>query len=342
MRLSTYQAMAMVGALLGVVAVDLPKAQACLTDPGEPDFGWGEPADGASGVPTDVIPYYPIPFAALMSDSGVPGTFMLKTMAGVEVTVTPRRVHYWNYELVPDEALAPDTEYELTGSWLVGTEMIAKTIHFTTGAGPLEGAPEMPAAMLEHYRIMVDAFTSCDPWPTGTCLSFGDPALMVEYTHVDELGQHDEPYLGRGSAMIDIAGIDQGTPYVCVELRTRAMNGALSEPQTLCREDGALFELTSTDVACTPDGLTSSTKKIPGIPDAGGLGTGDPDGGDVALDDDAESEETATPEQEMMRAGASSEPSNDCTVTRPRAATLNTRGAWAALLALGLLYRRRR
>jgi hypothetical protein len=139
---SIYRTVPVAGALLLAVwaGAGLPKAHACSSPAPAPDFGWGEPADNTQNVPTNVILYYPIPIAAL-SDDGVPGTFTLKTMAAVELAVTARRVHYWNYELVPAEELSPNTAYELTGSWLVGTEMVAKTIRFTTGAGPLEDAP---------------------------------------------------------------------------------------------------------------------------------------------------------------------------------------------------------
>jgi len=115
---SIYRTVPVAGALLLAVwaGAGLPKAHACSSPAPAPDFGWGEPADNTQNVPTDVILYYPIPIAALSND-GVPGTFTLKTMAAVEVAVTARRVHYWNYELVPAEELSPNTAYELTGSW---------------------------------------------------------------------------------------------------------------------------------------------------------------------------------------------------------------------------------
>lgn len=257
-RRSIYELSLIAGVLLVAVCVMPSRADACSTTPPDPDFGWGEPSDDSTDVPTDVILYYPIPIAALSAE-GVPGTFRLTTMDSIEVAITPRRVHYWNYELVPAEALAPNTTYELTGTWTVGTEEVAKTIRFTTGAGPLEDAPAKPDVMVEHYQLMTDVQSSCDPSPSGTCLSYGDADLFVEYAYVDGFDQVHEPYLTRGAAMIDISGIDQGTPFECVQLRTRAMNGTYSEPARLCRGAGALAQLTSPDLGCTPEGLTSAT-----------------------------------------------------------------------------------
>jgi len=294
-----------------------------------------------------VVLYYPIPIAALVDD-GVPGMFTLAAMDSVEVAVTARRVHYWNYELVPAEALAPNTAYELTGRWLVAGAMVTKTLRFTTGAGPLEGAPAMPDAMLEHYQLTLELFSSCDPQPSGSCLSFGDGDAMVEYAHVDEFGQVHEPYLGRGSAMTNLSGIDQGTNFDCVKLRTRAMNGTYSEPQTLCRADGSLTQLTSTDLGCAPEGLTSA-----GVP-VGGMGTGETaedDAPPVANEDTPEPPHEGvieTPPRVDDAAGDGSEASEPDATPAASSASCSAvrstgRASWALSFALvGLAYLRRR
>jgi hypothetical protein len=275
-----------------------------------------------------------------LEDDGVPGTFTLKAIDSVEVAVTPRRVHYWNYELVPAEALEPNTAYELTGSWLVDTEVVGKTIRFTTGAGPLEDAPAKPSARIEHYQLTGSEQSSCNPAPTGSCLSFGDYSL-VEYAHVDTFNQVGEPYLARSAAMTNLSGVDQGTSYECVQLRTRAMNGTYSEAQTLCRDDGELYQLTSIVPGCTVAGLTSDGTPVVDVPDAGDDAappsvdagtTGDPRG-----DDDASDSEMS--EQQAAPAVSSS----SCSVTRVAAGVTHAPGSWGLCIALiGLLCVRRR
>jgi hypothetical protein len=213
------------------------------------------------------------------STGAAPGSFTLITEAGVETRVVTRKAHAWAFELVPVEALLPNTTYVLTARWNAPRKVVETRLRFSTGDGPLLGVPALPSAMMEHYRIAEGPTTSCSPWATGTCLSFGDPDVLVEYSHIDEFGQVDMPYLSRGAAMIDLTGIDQGTNFRCVRLRTRAMNGTYSEPQTLCGADFPLTELSFTnDVRCVSTGLVSPGRPAPtsGGADGGAVGGGAP------------------------------------------------------------------
>lgn len=238
-----------------IIAADVPSAQACLYPVPEPDLAWGEPADNATGVPTDVIPYYRMPVLAHAGEGVVPGTFTLRTTSSVEVALAPRRAQHHVYELVPAEPLDPDTTYVLTGRWTVNGKDIEDTLQFTTGSGPLEDAPAKPDASIEHYEVVGTEGTSCDPLPTGSCVAFGDPQVTVEYAHVDELDQVGEPYLERGAVWTDLSGLGQATGFKCLSLRTRAMNGTYSEPQVVCGDDGPLTQLGAFDLACTSAGL---------------------------------------------------------------------------------------
>jgi len=250
-----WHSLALASVCLVAVGAVAPRAQACLHPAPEPDFAWGEPADNATDVPTDVIPYYRMPVFADGIEGGVPGTFTLRTMSSIEVAIVPRHAQYEVYELVPAERLDPSTTYVLTGRWTMNGTDIEKTIQFTTGSGPLEGAPAKPEASIEHYEVVGAEGTSCDPLPTGSCIPLGDPDRMVEFRHIDEFGQLGEPYLRRGAVWTDLSGLGEDTGYRCVSLRTRAMNGTYSEPQVICGDDGPVTQLGAFDVACTSTGL---------------------------------------------------------------------------------------
>jgi hypothetical protein len=250
-----WHSLALASACLIAIWAEPQGAQACLHPAPEPDFTWGEPADNATDVPTDVIPHYRMPFFADGIEGDVPGTFTLRTTSSVEVAIVARRAQEYVYELVPAERLDPSTTYVLTGRWTMNGMAIEKTIQFTTGAGPLEGSPAKPDATIEHYEVVGTSGTSCDPSATGSCVPLGDPELTVEFRHIDQFGQMGEPYLARGSVSLDLSGIGQDTGYRCVSLRSRAMNGTYSEPQVLCGDDGPVTQLGAFDVECTSTGL---------------------------------------------------------------------------------------
>jgi hypothetical protein len=352
-RASLDSLLSIAGALLVALCADAPKAHACSTQLEGPDFGWGVPADNATDVPTDVILYYPISPGQATDGEDVPGTFTLTTLDGGEVALTARRAHVWGYELVPAEALAPNTAYALTGSWMVGSDTATKTLRFTTGAGPLAGAPATPDALIEHYQLTMTILSSCDPPPSGSCLSFGDPDLLVEHTYIDGFGQLHDTYLTRGSSMTNLSGIEQGTPFECVRLRTRAMNGTYSEPQMLCREDGALAQLTSPDLGCTPEGLTSAGMPVDldvanageaqtadpadddtARPANGGAGAGGAPNDESAADDASEMTEQDPTPSASSHSGSSS--NSGCSAVR--AAAPDAPGAWTLCIGLTALF----
>jgi hypothetical protein len=345
------------GALLAATTLQPSTAHACSTIAPLPDFDQGEPRDNATDVPTDVVLYYPMPVGPVSEGDAVPGVFALQTTDGVEVAITARRAGAWGYELVPAELLAPNTEYVLTGSWTTAnSEALEDTQRFTTGAGPLQATPPAPTATLEHYRIVQTPLSSCSPPEIGSCLSFGDPELMIEVRHIDEFDQLDTPYIVRGAMLTNLSGIDQGTSFRCVRLRTRAANGTYGDPQTLCGADASLVEVMTEEVACTSAGLTASGMPlIRDVEDAGDVvyadaggtvepiggaaSTGMPDAGVLVAprvdgDDEQGDEDPSAP-------AASS---SDCSVSRARYSDASTHAAgWLlAISAMLVLARRRR
>jgi hypothetical protein len=337
------------------------RAHACSTTAPIPDFDQGEPRDNATDVPTDVVLYYPMPVGPVSEGDAVPGVFALRTAGGIDVAITARRAGAWGYELVPAELLAPNTEYVLTGSWTTANaEALEDTQRFTTGAGPLQATPPAPTATLEHYRIVQTPLSSCSPQETGSCVSFGDPELMIEVRHIDEFDQLDMPYLVRGAMLTNLSGIEQGTSFRCVRLRTRAANGTYGDPQTLCGAEASLTEVMTENVACTSAGLTAAGVPVArdvedagdvshvdaggtvepiggaastGTPDAGMLGAPRVDGTDEQADDGAAEEPTAP--------AASS---SSCSVSHARNTDASTHPAsWLlAISAMLVLARRRR
>jgi len=71
------------------------------------------------------------------------------------------------------------------------------------------------------------------------------------------------PYLYGQSAWTNLSGIDQGTPYQCVRLRTRAYDGTYSEPVVLCGKDAPHYVVEgSAMLECTPQGLAHDAERL--------------------------------------------------------------------------------
>jgi hypothetical protein len=144
---------------------------------------------------------------------------------------------------------------------------VSFTQSFTTGSGPALAAPPPPVASLRHYRLHEPAVSSCDsPILTGTCVSV-DAGTLFQASYIDEFGQEHGVYddngvltgasLYAGSFFANLSGIDQGTNFECVRLRSRGVDGSLSEPLTLCGDDAPLYEIAGwPTLRCTTQGLT--------------------------------------------------------------------------------------
>jgi hypothetical protein len=236
----------------------LRTASACVTSD-DPRY-IGDPADGAVDIPTDVV--LTVNGSALgMSEQDLSNIdAVLVADNGDEVAVAIEHPYVWSYTLVPERELRPETTYGLTLSWPGASPA---DIHFTTGTGPLGEPPSPPAAVLQHYRIVEGPETSCSPWPTGTCVAVPDD-VWVQARAIDEFGQFHEPHLYQGAYLTNLIGIDQDTYFRCVELRSRAPNGSLSDEVTLCGDDAPLFEFNDEQfVECTSEGFPDARRLEP-------------------------------------------------------------------------------
>lgn len=240
----------------------------------------GSPANGDVDVPTDVIPYYSLQMIHESTPSDIP--LSLVSADGEEIALTVESNSVNVFEIVPHRTLEPNTEYTLSATLNTSRDGTGESkvdqITFTTGAGAFAGTPEPPDALLVHYRFQESASGSCHS-DTGTCVAF-QPGLPV----LAEFGGATDSYLYDASYFSNLSGINQGTPYECVILRTRALDASLSEPVELCRRDGPSYLLGgSTNIACTPEGLTQDGELVTGDTAKGGSGGADGSGGTVVV-----------------------------------------------------------
>jgi hypothetical protein len=258
------------GMLAGVLAVGVTAtevADAC-TFPRLPPQLDGYPGDGAVDVPIDVVPFYDAGAAWLGWDErGLQGgTLTLRDPNGTEVPITIQDPHTRTLTLVPDAELQPNAHYSLElAASDAGNEAVSMILEFETGTHRA-AAPEPPPAFLQHYEFLDSREPACaSNWRRGTCLAFPDGVTVVG-TYTDADGTPWGSFNGElwtKPTFVDLTGIDQGTPYECVELRTRAANGTFSEPTRLCGADAAFFALDGNDGAvCTPEGISFQSRLV--------------------------------------------------------------------------------
>jgi len=243
-------------------------ASACSYAAPPPKFN-GVPADGDTGVPTNVIPSYLLStsYSQVSMDGGVTvigDKYTLETEAGELVAVTVRGAQSGHFEIVPAQPLVPNTKYRVRGIWqgFAPGEVFTDALAFTTGAGPRSGEVPPPIAALTNLVWTQEPFSTCSPAQTRTCITLQDPSAVVEYVMIDNLGsvKDDEPYATQGSVWTtDLNPATQTqSPFVCVRLRTRAIDATYSEPVVLCGKDAPSLRLEGpevTSVDCTADRL---------------------------------------------------------------------------------------
>lgn len=238
-------------------------ARACTTLRPPPVLT-GIPADGASAVPTDVRPFFDAGAAWLDDDQAQAPAFQLASSSGETVPVTYQRTYSATFELIPASPLAPLTTYTLSGHWTSSISpdtAIDVHISFTTAAGPLAEPPAPPVASMQHYA-MAEPVSTCAPYPHGSCIYF-QAGTVLEATYLDGLGQSHFPEVHTGPFLTNLSGVDQGTDFQCVSLRTRASNGTLSDPISLCGADSQTLNLSGNGtLACTTQGISYTGGQI--------------------------------------------------------------------------------
>src|SRR5688572_27097482 len=257
------------GALVAALALASGHALACLVPP--PPIGLvGLPADGERNVPTNVVAVYASAYANLHAEEEiVRARFELTSSSGAIVPLTPQVRFAHHFELVPETALEPSTEYTLRATLPTQPTYepsVAVSLSFTTGDKPVTGTPAPPNARMQHYHSTDTVVSSCDPGLDGSCIFFPrGTGVELSYSFAP-----DTRYLVFGGWGTNLTGVNQGNPATCATLRTRAADGTMSEPRELCREDAETLSVPDlTGLGCTENGLA-----INGVPIAGSGGGG--------------------------------------------------------------------
>jgi len=218
--------------------------------------------------------------------------------------------------LSPIELLQPNTDYRIDVS-LPNGEMV-KGVSFTTGDGPFEGTPPPPNASLQHYQFAPDVpLSSCSPPQTGTCVALASD-WAIEVTNLRN-GNADPTYvyLYEGSFFTNLSGLEQGTPFDCVSLRSRAPSGVYSTPVELCRGDGPLLTLSGSDrITCTSEGVLQDQAQ-PGTPSKPEGTPSEPEG-TPSEPEDTPKDPDAIPATDGAADAGGADESASCTLTAPR------------------------
>jgi hypothetical protein len=236
----------------------------------------GYPKNGSVGVPTDVVPVFDYLTARVSRAADLGSSaFRLTSDAGVAVAVTTRQSHVWHIEVVPATPLAPLTRYTLAGHWQTNTtpaQTVDVALSFTTGEGPSRQALP-PVASMRHFSLKKASRSSCDSDAHGTCIAHPTESF-VEQLYLDQVNDPENrngiidtfgPYLVGNHTWGNLSGINQGAPFRCVRLRTRAPNGTFSEPVVLCGADAPTDEFEDSDgLTCGPEGLSLHGKPLAG------------------------------------------------------------------------------
>lgn len=247
------------------------RALAC-TFPPSPSALVGIPAAGESNLPTDLVLVYSKGEAKLFDEQQISlALFELSSSSGATVALTPRLTFVAHFELVPETELEPSTEYTLRATLppeTSGQPSVPTSLSFTTGEGPLTDPPAAPDVKIQHYHSTDDSVTSCDPGLDGSCVFVGSQSPVV-LSHPES---SPNEYLAFGAWWENLTGVNQGTPYACMTVRSRSADGALSDSVEICRDDAETVTIPDvTGLNCTERGFEHNGVPIAG---AGGGSTG--------------------------------------------------------------------
>lgn len=259
-------------------AVAPPSSRACTY---AVELRLGEPVDGATGVPTNVVPWlhgYIGGSAVIVgdptpSDGGAPDpqiTIRLFDADENEVAISLvelRRgddaTHF--VEVHPLSELAPNTTYTIEVTDFGGPEAFV----FTTGEGPLELAP--PALGELDMQIAENAHDSSCGDNTFACVAFSAEAT-VRATVTQAGAPASEHLWSWPSAFRYWQTPSASEAPFCIELRARNLAGQLGPASTVCSADARVFAVATTS-PITCDGSRPVIEG--GHPDTSDAGTPD-------------------------------------------------------------------
>ena len=242
-----------------------------------PSLELAEPADGATDVPTNVVPWL---WGKLGSE---PFTITLRDSEGTAAPadVEPLRGYVISdfVEVRPREPLRVGTQYELE---LVVRETVS-VYAFTTGDGALDGEPGALGALA--MQVADNAYMSSCGDNTFTCVA--RPADVTLHATVVSAGETEAELLWQWPGAVRYArtapSLDR--PF-CIELRARNLAGALGPPSEVCSDGSPRYDVATTSpITCegsrvaTEDGFADGLP--PPDPAVGDAGPGGPAGRDA-------------------------------------------------------------
>jgi len=255
-----------------------PPANACTLGH---EVRGGQPAAGATEVPTDVVPW-------IWGDFGGGAQPRLVNASGAEVAVDLRQLagdgHNWAVELAPLAPLAPNTRYALEHTRRIGTPQTTR-IEFTTGAGPLGGAAPASPEVRGALAIRSES-TSCSDDVIACVGTTGDGATGDGAL---EIGRTDASGTFVGSVMFSDADLANNPGYIqrnsaalpfCLQVRRRDLAGRRSAPVEVCT--GSMPRTTTGAwhiVRCAGGTVNIPSPMARGDAGAGDTSTAPPEGG---------------------------------------------------------------
>lgn len=208
----------------------------------------GQPAAGATGVPTNVAPWL---WVNDRSHEGV--TIRLTDSTGMPVDADVEWLEGYvlaSYVVIrPRADLAPDTFYDINVEGAATTTGEAY-YRFTTGSSPATGSP--PALGDLQMQIASNEVASSCGDDTFACLGL-EHAGVVQATVTREGGELEAEMIVPldGSFRYARTLAPTAIPF-CVELRARDVAGRLGPPSTVCSDEADVFSVYTTNpVTCS-------------------------------------------------------------------------------------------
>ena len=258
------------GAALGAASIFIPQiAEACSCG-GGPWIGASRPADGATDVPTNVIPW--------VERVGTPRLF---DSSGNAIAVDEIRSGSSSFcsgeaELQPEAPLEPNTTYTLeiheSESFGGASGADIPKMTFTTGDGPVTEAPPAPPA-IDVAQIKWTGFSdSCSNATYSSCIQGTYEGLLeVTQTIKNAAPQTAVQLFDQRSQVTGGATLESG----CLEFKAVSQTGLRSEPIEFCFEPASMHPIDTDEFEWNLcEGLD-----INDLPDASESDTSDADGG---------------------------------------------------------------
>lgn len=211
-------------------------AEACSCG-GGPYLGESLPADGAKGVPTNVVPWLDMAGNVhLLDDKQVEVPTKLKAVFNPVAGCSQLA------EVVPEVELEPNTTYTIIVESDEDGDGNIESFSFTTGDGPLE-ATDLPVPPLEAGFFNAQNYTnSCVYSQIQSCVA-GDYEGLLELKTLED-GKETRHYVDLfQGGIIAHGGLETGTKEFCVEVRARDLAGRRSKAASFCTSTEALYVL---------------------------------------------------------------------------------------------------